>query len=135
MCQVSGVMCQVSYVTCHIFFSFFWQSGRISRWRVCCQQVLPLLVYLLNQPFGPYQSNICHVWLSVCFSFRLSVPLKNSHFQMLKKVFVKDCIPNFTVPASAGQLLLYSMAQLAGLGMTQFAKKKASMFFFEKNNC
>ena len=52
---------------------------------------------------------------------------------MMKKVLVKDCIPNFTVPASAGQLLLYSVAQLAGLGMTQFFKKGV-LFSVQKNN-
>ena len=50
---------------------------------------------------------------------------------MLKKFLVKDYIPNFTVPASAGQLLLYCVAQLEGLGMTQFSRK--GVIFFQKN--
>ena len=127
--QVSHVMCQVSGVNvkCHILI-FFGQSGGI---RFCYQQGLPRLVYLLNQPSVPNQFNICHVRLSLCLSVCLFVPQKNSHFRMLKKVLVKDCIPNFTVPASAGQLFLYRLAQLTGLGMTQFSKKKGP--FFRKN--
>ena len=125
MCQVSGVRCQCKMS----HFYFFWQSGGI---RFCYQQGLPHLVYLLNQPSVPNQFNICYVRLSLCLSVCLFVPQKNSHFRMLKKVLVKDWIPNFTVPASAGQLFLYRLAQLTGLGMTQFSKKGS--FFSEKMN-
>ena len=120
-CQVSGVN-----IKCQIFI-FFWQSGGI---RFCYQQGLPHLVYLLNQPSVPNQFNISYVKLSLCLCVCLFVPQKKSHFRMLKKVLVKDWIPNFTVPASACQLFLYRLAQLTGLGMTQFSKKGS---FFRKN--
>ena len=57
-CQVSVVLCQVSHVRCHmscvkkihifLLFSFFGQCGGVSRWRVCYQRGLPLLVFIFS---------------------------------------------------------------------------------------
>ena len=43
-CHVSHVMCHVSHVTCHFFF---WQIAETCRWRVCYQQGLPRLVFII----------------------------------------------------------------------------------------
>ena len=46
MCQMSDVKCHMSCVTCHMsFFSFFFQSGQASQWKVCYQRGLPRLVF------------------------------------------------------------------------------------------
>ena len=52
--QVSRVRCHVSRFTWHlscIFIFFFWQSGGASWWRVCFQQGLPHLVFIIAWKF------------------------------------------------------------------------------------
>ena len=55
ICHVSIVMCHTSGVTCHVspvhfcIFEKIVQSGGASRWRVCYQQGLPRLVYLITK--------------------------------------------------------------------------------------
>ena len=46
--------------------------------------------FLVNRPSGPIWSIRRNVSLSVC----LSVPLRKANFRRLKKVLVKDCVPN-----------------------------------------
>ena len=46
MCHVSCVTCHVSPDTCNLFYFFFLQINRASRWRACYQRGLPRLVYV-----------------------------------------------------------------------------------------
>ena len=58
-CHVSCVTCQVSHVRCHvsqnIFSSSFFDKMMASRWRVCYQRGLPLLVFNMSC-VGVFQS-------------------------------------------------------------------------------
>ena len=63
-CQISHFICHISHVI-HFFFFFCLQCGEVSRWRVCYQRGLPLLVCpLLNQNFCRTQEGPAYMRLS-----------------------------------------------------------------------
>ena len=100
-CHVSHITCHMSHVTCHILSSsFFGQSGKASRWRVCYQQGLPRLVSSLL----PLTHLLLLNPLSLFTIFSLNWPLDRFSQRVAMSFFLfvclSACLWQFKTPTS-----------------------------------